>query len=382
MSQVAEQLAALRAQLPVLQRLTYLNAGTNGPIPAVAADAVRVQIERETAEGRGDAVSFGRVVELAQTLRERYAALLGAAPADVALSTSTTDGIARMLLALGLQPGEEIVTSDEEHPGLLGPLTAQMARGVEVRVAPFAQLADAVGPRTRLVACSHVSWRSGRIVDVERLAQLDVTLLLDGAQSVGAISFDVAAFGPNAIYAGSGQKWLCGANGTGMLFVSPSLRKRLSLRPVAPGIGNLADANTGLDAVPHADARAFDTPKLSAVSVAQSLAALELFEQTGWAAMHAHAADLAAIAADALRNHGRTVLERDRTTLVTWQEPDAVAVAERLATAGVIVRSLPNEDLLRASFGGWSTTDDLERLLSALPAECHKDAVAPSTAPG
>jgi len=359
-------LAELRARFPVLARLAYLNAGTNGPLPAAAVAAAREQLEREERDGRAGMPHFERRLALAQQLREGYAARLGCAPADVALTTSTTDGIGRVLLALDLRPGEEIVTSDEEHPGLLGPLAAQRARGVDVRVAPFAQLAEAVGPRTRLVACSHVSWVSGRVAPAA-LAQLDVPVLLDGAQGVGAVPLDVHALGV-AAYAGSGQKWLCGPEGTGMLYVAPKLREWL--RPPAPGYVSLADPLAGLDAVPHADARAYDTPTLSGPALAQAAAALDVLAAAGWEAIHAHAAALAAAAADVLRKRGRDVLARDRTTLVTWRERDAAAAVARLAEAGVVVRPLPHPehpDLVRASFGGWSTPADLDRLLMALP---------------
>jgi L-cysteine/cystine lyase len=235
---------------------------------------------------------------------------------------------------------------------------------VEVRVAPWADVADALGPRTRLVCCSHVSWRSGRIAPAA-LAQLDVPVLLDGAQGAGALAVDVAALGVGA-YAAAGQKWLCGPEGTGLLYVSAALRERL--RPPAPGYVNLADPAAGLDAAPYADARAYDTPALPAASLAHAVASLDVLGAVGWEALHAHAADLAATAADALRERGRYVLARDRTTLVTWREPDADALVERLAAAGVVVRALPREDLLRASFGGWSSAGDLDRLLAALPA--------------
>ncbi|HXE45037.1 MAG TPA: aminotransferase class V-fold PLP-dependent enzyme [Conexibacter sp.] len=356
-------LAALRAQFPVLARIAYLNAGTNGPLPAPAIAAARAVSEREQADGRAGMAHFERRVELADELRAAYAARLGCAPADLALTTSTTDGIARVLLGLDLRPGEEIVTSDEEHPGLLGPLSAQRARGVRVRIAPWADVAEAVGPDTRLVACSHVSWRSGRFAPAA-LASLDVPVLLDGAQGAGAVGVDVAALGADA-YAAAGQKWLCGPEGTGLLYVSPALRERM--RVPAPGYGNLADTSAGLDAVAWEDARAYDTPALPAASLAQAHAALDVLVAAGWEAVHAHAAELAATAADALREHGREVLARDRTTLVTWREPDAAAAVERLAAAGVVVRSLPDEDLLRASFGAWNSADDLDRLLAALP---------------
>jgi selenocysteine lyase/cysteine desulfurase len=355
-------LASLRAGFPLLGRVAYLNAGTNGPVPAAASAAARAELAREERAGRAG-VHFARREELATGLRAGYAERVGCAPAEIALTTSTTEGVARVLLALDLRPGDEIVTSDEEHPGVLGPLLALRARGVEVRVAPWAATADAVGPRTRLVCCSHVSWRSGRLAPAA-LAALDVPLLLDGAQGAGALAVDVAALGADA-YAAAGQKWLCGPEGTGLLFVSEALRERL--RPPAPGYVNLADPAAGLDAVPHADARAYDTPALPAASLAQARAALDVLEAAGWEALHAHATALVGAAADALREQGREVLARDRTTLVSWREPNAEAVVERLAAAGVVVRSLPGEDLLRASFGGWSSEDDLDRLLAALP---------------
>ncbi|HEV7774826.1 MAG TPA: aminotransferase class V-fold PLP-dependent enzyme [Conexibacter sp.] len=363
MSSPGTPLAALRAQFPVLERIAYLNAGTNGPIPREALVAARVQLERELVDGRASMRHFERRAQLAEELRAGYAARVGCAPADLALTTSATEGIARVLLALGLGRGDEIVTSDEEHPGVLGPLTAQRARGVEVRIAPWAHVADAVGPRTRVVVSSHVSWRSGRFAPAA-LASVDVPVLLDGAQGAGALPVDVAALGCDA-YAAAGQKWLCGPEGTGLLFVSEALRERM--RPPAPGYVNLAEPGLGLDAAPWADARSYDTPALPAASLAQAGAALDVLDHAGWESIHAHAAELAATAVEALREYGRDVLERDSSTLVTWREPDAAAAVERLAEAGVVVRSLPGEDLVRASFGGWNSTDDLDRLLAALP---------------
>ena len=76
--------------------------------------------------------------------------------------------------------------------------------------------------RTRLVACSHVSWMSGRLAPAE-LARLDVPVVLDGAQGVGAVPVDVRELGCDA-YAGAGQKWLCGPDGLGMLYVAPALQ--------------------------------------------------------------------------------------------------------------------------------------------------------------
>ena len=130
----------------------------------------------------------------------------------------------RVLAGMELGPGDEVLTAPDEHPGLLGPLiTLRDRRGVDIRAVPFADLADAVGPRTKLVACSHVSWITGA-VRPSGLASLDIPVLLDGAQGVGAIGFDVGSLGC-AFYAGSGQKWMCGPIGSGMLWVAPEWQR-------------------------------------------------------------------------------------------------------------------------------------------------------------
>src|SRR5665811_1101445 len=97
---------------------------------------------------------------------------------------------------LDLHAGDEILTSDEEHPGLLAPLArAQRLHGVTVQVAPFAGLAAAVTPATRLIATSHVSWVSGRLIDHAALRATEVPFLLDAAQGIGAVPVDVAVLG-------------------------------------------------------------------------------------------------------------------------------------------------------------------------------------------
>src|SRR4051812_34656310 len=156
--------------------------------------------------------------ELAGAVRAAYAERLGCPPADVALTTSTSEGLGLVLLAMDLRPGDEVVTSDSEHPGLIGPLQAVRDRmGVQEGGAPFAELANAVGPRTRLVACSHVNWLTGEVAPRE-LAGVGAPVVYDGAQGVGAVPLNMEDLGA-AAYAGSGQKWLCGPEGTGMLYV-------------------------------------------------------------------------------------------------------------------------------------------------------------------
>ncbi len=261
----------------MLDRLAYLNAGTDGPLPTRAVDAVAEELARELEQGR-TAAHFERRSELNGELRAAYAELLGCDSADVALTTATSEGIAQTIGGLPLGRGEEILTSDEEHPGLLGALAAaRELRGVEVREVPLPSIAEAVGPQTGLVACSHVGWVSGLLAPAE-LAQVDAPVLLDGAQGVGAVPVDVQALGCDA-YAGAGQKWLCGPDGTGMLYVSPGLRERLEVS--RRGYPNQAHPDAGLDAGVHDDARRFDSMSLSAETVACAVAAIGVLRVSG-----------------------------------------------------------------------------------------------------
>jgi selenocysteine lyase/cysteine desulfurase len=355
-------MTALRSQFPVLERLTYLNAGTDGPMAAAAVSAAEQELHRELRDGRSQA-HFARRTELTDGLRGAYATTLGCEPADVALTTCTTEGLAQVLSGLDLTRGQEILTSDEEHPGLLGALGAARERGVLVREVPLAEIAGAVAANTALVACSHVGWVSGSLAPAE-LAQLDVPVLLDGAQGVGAVEVDVHALGCDA-YAGAGQKWLCGPDGTGMLYVSESFREHLSVPRRA--YTNLADPGAGLDAAVHEDARCFDAPALNAESVAFALAAIGVLEAAGWAAVHERARSLAATLAQMLVEHGREPAPRGPSTLVSFASPDAEGERELLANQGVIVRNIPERPWLRASVGAWNDENDLDRLLAALP---------------
>ena len=353
--------AALRAAFPVFERRAYLNAGTCGPLSSAALRATTAVLERAATEGRSGAYML-ETVELRARLRGAYAQLLRAEADDVALTTCTSEGIVRVLGALDLGPGDEVLTTTEEHPGLLGPLAAARAqRGLEIRAVPFEQVAGAVSPATRLVACSHVSWASGRVVP--DLAGIDVPVLLDGAQGVGAVAVDVSALGC-AFYAGSGQKWLCGPVGSGMLWVAPAWSERLPA--TAPTHVNLADPDAGLDAVPHAGAARLDTPAHSLETLSAAEAALGVLGAAGWPEVHERAAALAATLADELTARGRQVVPRGHTTLVAWHDRDPLAARGRLAAAGVIVRDLPGTGLLRASVGAWNDESDLERLLGAL----------------
>jgi L-cysteine/cystine lyase len=353
--------ARFRAEFPVFEQSHYFNAGTEGPVPRRAAEAVHQRVELETTQGRCGRPYMEEVTALADRLRKSYAGLLGCPSEDVALTGSTTDGVNTVLAGLDLRPGDEVLTSDEEHPGLLAPLgRARRRYDVSIHVVPLARLIDAVSDQTRLIACSHVSYVSGAMPDAQALAATGVPVLLDAAQALGAIPVDVGALGC-AFYAASGQKWLCGPEGSGCLYVRPDRLDELVIP--WPGYGSLADPERPLELEPAQGAARLDHGFPVPMRSAWALASLELFAEVGWGWIHERAASLAAWLAERLTERGLEARARGPATLVSWKADDAEAEVQRLAAARFIVRSIPGFGLVRASVGAWSSEEELEGLV-------------------
>jgi L-cysteine/cystine lyase len=351
-----------RAEFPVLERKAFLNAGTDGPVPRRAATVAEERIAQELGEGRAGRPHFERMIGALDRRRELLAGLMNCDQGEIALTHSTTDGINIVIGGLDIQPGEEILTSDEEHPGLLAPLAGARRRcRAVIRQAPFAELANAVTEDTKLVATSHVSWVNGQVVDFAGLRAAGVPFLLDGAQGIGAVPVDVRELGCD-FYAASGQKWLCGPDGTGCLFVK---KERIEdIEPHFLGFGSVEDHEDPLGSPLHASARRFDLSFVPSSAGAWALDALELFEQAGWDWVHERGATLAAQLASTLSDKGLDVQPRGRSTLVSWRDEDCEATYARLGEHRVVVRFIPGRNLVRASVGAWNDESDLERLVA------------------
>ncbi len=354
-----------RAAFPVLERLAYLNAGTNGPLARATAEAMVAQTLTDLAEGRSGGGYHTSVRELRERVRGKVAALIGAPAGDVALVTSTTNGCNVVLAGLGLGPGDEVVTTDEEHFGLLGPLHTA---GVQVRIAAtrglepaeaLARLLDAIGPRTRLLALSHVSWVTGNVLPIAELKRdTGLPLLVDGAQSGGAIEVDATAYD---YYTVSGQKWPCGPDSTGGLYV----RDAESLRVSAPTYFSQERYEPDGAFEPKAGAVRFDHGYLGATLMAGLEAALDGAPEWRFERARETAARCRALLAERYE----VVTAPGQSTLVSFRPPgDPAEAVARLAERGVVVREIPGSGLVRVSCGYWTSDGDLERLLEGLGA--------------
>jgi L-cysteine/cystine lyase len=354
-----------RARFPVFEQRAYLNAGTVGPLARETIAAVDEVRRIEADHGRAGRPFFDALLERRERVRALVAAQLEVDPALVALTQSTSQGVQIVVLGLGIGPGDEVVTTDAEHFGLAGPLAAS---GAALEIVPvhgvhpddlFEILRSRVTARTRLVALSAVSWLDGSLFPWRELREATgVRILVDGAQSVGAIPVDPVGAD---FYTVSGQKWLCGPDLTGALYVAEP--NALAIRLLAHSGVETYDVGAGTW-TPKDGARRFDPTYGSPSSVAGFEAALTdlppgRFER---------AAALAARCRALLLERGHDVVTAPgQGTLVSWRHPgDTAAAVARLYEHGVVIRDLPGTGLLRASVGWWNDESDLERLVDSL----------------
>jgi L-cysteine/cystine lyase len=232
-----------------------------------------------------------------------------------------------------------------------------------VRVVPWDELAGAAGPATKLIACSHVSWVTGRMADTAALKATGIPLLYDGAQGLGAIPVDAPSLGCD-FYAAAGQKWLCGPDGSGYLYVrSDRCRELLASWP---GYMSLAEPSDALAFEQAEGAARFDMGVSPTGANAWSAAAYDVLDEAGFDQLFGRALGLAEQLAAMLRERGKEVTPRGPTTLVSWRSDTAEDDVARLAAEGIVVRDLPGRGLVRASIGAWATEDELERLASSV----------------
>jgi L-cysteine/cystine lyase len=338
-----------------------LNAGTVGPLPRRTGEAVARWARRLVEEGRSSKALFDELLALRDALRGELGRVLNAPAGSIALTTATTEGCNIVLTGLGIGLGDEVVTTDSEHPGLFGGLVASGAtlRIAEIRRRPagdaLAALESQLTERTRLVALSHVSWLTGAVLPIRELAGRGYPVLVDGAQAAGAIPVDVQELGCD-FYTVSAQKWLLGPEATGALFVHPERVEELRLTFPSYLSWQFPDY------VPRPGAERFDPGWIPAGSLAGLVESLAFASEIGPHRFE-RAREASARCRELLSERVEVVTEPGQATLVTWRADDPKHVAEKLSERGVVVRDLPGTDWVRASCGFWTSDDDLERLV-------------------
>jgi len=397
-----QRLRAVRDALPALAHSAYLNTGTAGPLPEQAADALQDAFAGQVARGRIGRASFEEAHATADAARAELARLLASPPDRLALMHHSTDGLNAAALGLRWQPGDAVVITDLEHAAVQLVAGALRLRGVEVRVARLAPACgrrggqagegpapagepSAVDPemaativaaelhagRARAVFLSHVSYATGAVLPLRAIADAahaaGAAVVVDGAQGAGAMAVRPADLGAD-FYTVSGQKWLCGPEGTGALWVAPGWEERL--QPGAVGYHSAARMDAEGYYLPSPGARRLEVGTTFGPALAGWTAAMRWLAGIGWEAIWARTYELAERARTALLGmDGVQVLTPPehaglvsfRVTGLTGEQASA-----RLGEQGFAVRSIPGWDAVRASLGFFLEESEVDGLVAAV----------------
>jgi cysteine desulfurase / selenocysteine lyase len=369
--------ALRRAEFPWADagEVAYLNNASIGPLPLRAVQAVnafttlRAQPHRISPE-----LQFGTLAES----RQRIARMIGADPAEIALSINTGHGLNLAAHALPLSPGDVVLGAVGEFPANVYPWMALEPRGIAFRmVEPTLEaVLEALeqDESIRVVAVSWVGFASGYRMDLEALSRAcrarGTYLVVDAIQGLGALELDLRRCEVDILACGA-QKWLLAPWGTGFTYVRRQLVTQLEPQVISwLGVRDSDDFNrlVDYDMTWRDDARRFEQLTLPFQEFAGLNAALSLFEELGVGAVARHVAALAdRIVTWAQETGAPLVTPADplrRAGIISVRVPDGAAASAALAAAGV-VHSL-REGAIRLSPHLFNTSDEVDAALRAL----------------
>ncbi|HCQ21533.1 MAG: cysteine lyase [Aphanizomenon flos-aquae LD13] len=284
-----------RAQFPALSNKIYFNYGGQGPMPQGAMDAITQSQAHIQHLGPFGNAAYGWISPQIQASREAIAFTLNIPSNTITLTGNVTIGCNIAMWGINWQPGDHLLVSDCEHPGVIA--TAQeIARRLAIEVTtcplmatlnegdPISIIAENIRPRTRLVVLSHVLWNTGQVLPIDKIVELcrsnNSLLLIDAAQSVGVLPVDLTALGVD-FYAFTGHKWLCGPAGVGGLYVRPETRE--NLHPTFIGLNGVTTNSQAQPTGWQPDGRRYEVSTLSTPLYIGLKAAITIHEQWGTA---------------------------------------------------------------------------------------------------
>lgn len=362
---------ARRSDFAFPANMTYLNTASVGPSPKEVLEKMVATwhlIERSPV-----AESYARGTERLDEIRQKIGGLLNCDKEDLVFTGCTSDAMNRLSFALSLQPGDHILSTDQEHDGGHNCWKFHArSHGVEVEDIPIgfderdpraiiSRFAQAMRPKTRAISFSHVLYTNGLRMPAAGLCDLarrrGVVSIVDGAQAVGNIAVDISRIGCDA-YAAPGHKWLLGPKGTGFMYVS---------RTAAPGLELLTRLT---DTKPQNDS----TGLINHMGFQGLGAAIDYGNRIGIPALERHNLRLHAYAYDRIQSLPVEVLSpRDgsvATPLLAFKVADKFEIPKLipalLAEENLVIKGLPKVGGLRLSCHLFNSEADVDRAVAIL----------------
>jgi selenocysteine lyase/cysteine desulfurase len=364
-----------RHRFPIFERRLYINSCAQGAL----SDAVRDAYEQYLRDWDEFGAPWEYWVERGETARNSFADLINASPAEVAVTTSESAGVASLASGLRFARRSKIVLTDWEFPTIGQIWHAQEARGARIvhvlpapdGTIPIEHFERAIDEDTLVVSITHVCYRNGAMVDVPAVVELahqrGAYVLLDVYQSIGSLPIDVKALDVDFLGAGV-LKYLLGSAGLGFFFCKRELVEKVW--PTATGW--FADRNIfemdHTDYSPATTAARFQsgTPPIPAIYA--GIAGMELMKEIGIGATREHVLELHRLLIEGLDELGAKLVtpraSDQRGALLCVKSNDVTALVAALADDGIVTSE--RDSNLRLSPHAYNTAEDVDTILEAL----------------
>ena len=390
----------VRRDFPILERevfgrpLVYLDNGASAQKPRQVIDTMRQVMEEDYANvHRGVHFLSQRATDRYEAAREVVARFVGADAKEIIFTRNATEAINLVAATFGrrfLEAGDEVVISEMEHHANIVPWQLlQLEKGIVLRVVPIDDAgnlrldayADALGPRTRLVAIAHCSNVLGTVTPAAEIARLaharGIPVLMDGSQAAVHMPVDVKALDVD-FYAFTGHK-LYGPTGIGVLYGKYDMLAKL---PPYQGGGDMIRSVSFAGTTFKDPPERFEAGTPAIVEAIGLAAAIEYVTALGHDAIMAHEAQLRDYATKrlsevpGLKIYG-TAPEKAAIIAFTLEAAHAHDIGTIVDRAGVAVRTghhcaqplmerLGVTATARASFGLYNTLQEVDVLVDAV----------------
>jgi selenocysteine lyase/cysteine desulfurase len=359
----------VRARFPIFERLVYINSCSQGAL----SDAVRQSYEDYLRDWDEKGAPWDYWVERTEAARSAFAGLINADPDEVAVTTSVSAGVASLASGLRFASRSKIVLTELEFPTIGQIWHAQEARGARVAHVEPGEFEPAIDEDTLLVSTTHVSYRTGAMVDVPAVVsaahERGALVLLDAYQTVGSLPVDVKALDVDFLAAGT-LKYLLGSAGLAFFYC----RRELWDRAWPTATGWFADEDIFAmdihDYSPSPTARRFQSGTPPIPSIYAGIAGIELMQEIGIAETREYVLDLNERLIAGVDDLGGTVVtprEPERQgALICIRSTDVNALVAALAERGIVTSE--RDGNLRVSAHAYNTVEDIDAVLEALAA--------------
>jgi selenocysteine lyase/cysteine desulfurase len=359
----------IRHRFPIFERLVYINSCSQGAL----SDAVRDSYAAYLRDWEEQGAPWEYWVEREGAARAAFAGLVNADPDEIAVTTSLSAGVSALASGLRYARRSKIVTTELEFPTVGQIWHAQESRGARVVHVPLDQFKREIDDDTAVVSITHVSYRTGEMIDVQEVVRLaherGALVLLDAYQSAGSVPLDVKELGVDFLAAGT-VKYLLGSAGLAFFYC----RRELFERAWPTATGWFADQDIFAmdihDYSPAPTARRFQAGTPPIPSIYAGIAGIELIESIGIEETREHVLDLNAHLVAGIDELGGTVVtprkRKRHGALICVKSTDVDELVAALGRWGIVTSE--RDGNVRISPHAYNSIEDIDLVLEALAA--------------